>query len=124
MQKILRFALLSLGLCSVLLSGCAFGWSRPNASEAESNQDRYECQQQAARMYPVVMVQRTVGVGYQAPAQTNCYTYGSNTSCTTIGGIYVPPATETKDANLNSRNTAFSSCMKAKGYTFKMEFKK
>ena len=116
--------LLPLGLCAAILSGCAIGWSRPNTTEAEFNQDRYECQQQAARMYPVMMVQSTVGVGYQTAAETDCYTYGANTNCTTTGGNYVPPATVTEDANLYSRNTVERSCLNSKGYTFKMEFEK
>ena len=124
MLKISRIAFLPVGLCVVLLAGCAVGWTRPNTSESEFNQDRYECQQQAAQMYPVMMVQRTNGVGYQTSAQTNCTSYGSSMNCTTTGGNYVPPATVTEDSNLNNRNSAFGSCLNSKGYTFKMEFKK
>ena len=80
-------AFLSAALCTVLLAGCAVGWTRPNTTEAEFNQDRYECRQQAAQMYPVMMVQRAIGVGYQTSAQTNCTSYGYNTDCTTIGRI-------------------------------------
>jgi hypothetical protein len=118
-----QISFLPVGLCIVVLAGCAIGWSRPNTTEAEFYQDRYQCEQQAAQMYPVAMVQRTVGSGYQAPAQTNCYTYGNNTSCTTTPGTYTPPATVTEDANSVNRNVAFQSCLNSKGYTFKMEFK-
>ena len=103
MLKMSRIAFLPVGLYVVLLAGCAVGWTRPNTTEAEFNQDRYECQQQAAQMYPVMMIQRTVGVGYQTSARTNCTTYGYNTNCTTTGGNYVPPATVIEDANLTGR---------------------
>ena len=119
-----RIAFLPVSLCVVLLTGCAIGWSRPNTTEAEFNQDRYECEQQAAQMYPVVMVQRTIGSGYQTSAQTNCTSYGNTTNCTTTGGNYVPPATVTEDANSTNRGFAFQSCLNSKGYTYKMEFKK
>lgn len=106
------------------LGGCAFGWSRPNTTETEFYQDRYQCEQEAARMYPVAMMQRTIGSGYQAPAQTNCTTYGNQISCTTDPGLYVPPAQVTEDANSLNRSYAFQSCLESKGYKYKMEFKK
>ena len=110
------------GLCAVILTGCNIGWTRPNTTQAEFNQDRYACQQEAARIYPTAMMQQTVGTGYQNPAQTECYGYGNNNiSCTTTGGNYVPPRTITVDANANNRSTAFDSCMNARSYTFKME---
>src|SRR5262245_25396209 len=59
-------------VCVVFVAGCAAGWSRPNTTEAEFHQDRFQCEQQAASMYPVVM--RSSGPGVQAPATTNCTT--------------------------------------------------
>lgn len=124
MLTISRFLFLPIGLSVILLNGCAIGWSRPDTTEADFYQDRYECTQQAAQMYPVMMYQRTIGSGYQQSAQTNCTSYGNNTNCTTFGGNYVPPVTVPTDANLNNRNVALSSCLKSKGYTFEMKFKK
>ena len=124
MLKILRNIFLPIGFCIVFLVGCNVGWSRPGTTEGEFYQDRYECQQQSAQMYPVSMVRRTIGVGYQPAAITSCNSYGGNTQCATSGGNYVPPASINEDANLDNRNAAFRSCLNAKGYAFKMEFKK
>lgn len=109
---------------SISLAGCNVGWMKPGATRAEFNQDRYDCQIEAAKTYPVSMVQRTVSTGYQTPAQTQCNNAGyGNFNCTTTGGNYVPPSTITEDVNMNNRSAAFHSCMQAKGYEYKMEFK-
>jgi hypothetical protein len=47
--------------------GCAMGWSRPNTSEAEFKLDRFQCEQQAASMFPVVIA--SIGSGHEAPSQ-------------------------------------------------------
>jgi hypothetical protein len=101
---------------SVVATGCAMGWTRPNTSAAEFHQDRYQCEREAASMYPVTMT--ASGPGYQAPAQTNCSTYGRQTNCTTTPGTYTPPPTY--DANAIARSSAVSSCLQAKGYIFKI----
>lgn len=98
------------------LGGCTMGWTRPNTTEAEFHQDRFQCEQQAASMYPVAMAPS--GSGYQAPARTNCNTYGNQTNCTTTPGIYTPP--RQTDTNARNRMTAFSSCLQSKGYVFKV----
>lgn len=101
------------------LSGCGMGWARPDTTRAEFARDMFSCKQQALQMYPVEMVQTTVGSGYQTPAQTTCNTYGGQTDCTTYGGNYVPPATTTQDENQTSRNIATEQCMKSLGYKWK-----
>ena len=101
------------------LAGCGMGWTRPDITRAEGERDIFACKQQALQMYPVEMVQTTVGSGYQTPAQTMCNTYGGQTDCTTYGGNYVPPATTTQDENLSSRNIAFDQCMESLGYKWK-----
>ena len=108
-----------LAIVAVALAGCAIGWSRPNTTQADAQQDIYECQRQAASMYPVAM--QSVGSGYTSPSQSNCSTYGTQTTCTTIPGRYTPPPQT--DVNATNRTTAQSSCLQAKGYTYKMEFK-
>ena len=109
---------------TVSIAGCAVGWTRPNTTESQFYSDRYQCEQDSARMYPVAMTQSSIGTGYQAPSQTNCSSYGANTSCTTMPGRYTPPAQVVEDANVVNRNSAFRSCLNSKGYTFKMEFKR
>lgn len=99
-----------------LLEGCAMGWTRPNTTEAQFNQDRFQCEQQAASTYPVVMA--SSGSGYQAPARTNCTTYGNQTNCTTTPGAYTPPPQS--DANAFARASAVRSCLQSKGYVNKV----
>jgi uncharacterized lipoprotein len=98
------------------LAGCSMGWTRPNTTETQFNEDRYQCEQQALSMYPVTMMPS--GPGYQAPALTNCTTYGAETSCTTRPGLYTPAAQS--DTNAFSRALAFKSCLEARGYTYKL----
>lgn len=98
------------------LGGCAMGWTRPNTTEAQFYQDRFQCEQQAAGMYPIMMT--SSGPGYQAPAQTNCTTYGNQTNCTTTPGTYTPAPQS--DANAIARSTAFSSCLQSRGYVYKI----
>ena len=98
-----------------LLSGCG-GWTRPNTTEAQFYQDRFQCEQQSASMYPIMMT--SAGPGYQAPARTNCTSYGNQTNCTTTPGTFVPASQS--DVNAIARSSAFNSCLQSKGYAFKV----
>ena len=100
----------------ILLGGCAMGWTRPNTTQAQFYRDRFQCEQQAANMYPVVMA--SAGPGYQAPARTYCTTYGNQTNCTTTPGVYAPAPQS--DANAIARSGAFSSCLQSRGYVYKV----
>jgi hypothetical protein len=105
--------LASLALC-IALAGCAMGWSKPGATEAEFYRDRFDCDQQAASMYPTAM--GSIGGGYQAPTRTSCTGYGNQMNCTTIPGAQV--AAPQQDMNATARMGAFHSCMESKGYRF------
>lgn len=105
------------------LTGCAIGWERPGGTPMELDRDRFECQQQAAQMYPQVMVQRQVGGGYVTPSHTECRGYEPRVSCTTYPGYFVPPRFAIEDANEDNRNGAVSACLRDRGYTFNMRFK-
>jgi len=100
-----------IALC--LLAGCATKWSRPNTTEQEFYQDRFQCEQDAASMYPVAMSQTSYGNGYQAPTQTNCQTYGNNTNCSTTPGVFIPPVKTVQDANGLNRAMAIRSCLQS-----------
>ncbi|TMH10026.1 MAG: hypothetical protein E6H68_17435 [Betaproteobacteria bacterium] len=86
-------------LLPLILGGCAMGWSRPNTTEAEFKLDRFECEQQAAGRYPVVIA--SIGSGHEAPSQANCSSYAGHMNCTATPGSYVPP--RQVDANANDR---------------------
>lgn len=98
---------------AALATGCAMGWTRPSTTEAEFSRDRFECEREAAGMYPAM----PVASGYQAPARTECHTYGNQTSCSTTPGT---ASTSTRDANAINRNNAQASCMRSRGYTFQV----
>jgi len=102
-------------LLLINIAGCGMGWTRPNTSEAEFYKDRYECQREAASMYPIAM--RPSGPGYQAPAQTDCTSYGNQISCTTTPGSYTPAPQY--DSNATARSSAVSSCLEARGYVWR-----
>lgn len=91
---------------------------------SQGQQDIYACQQEATQMFPVNMVQQSYGSGYNTPVTTNCTGYGNQLNCTSTGGQHVAAPTAMVDVNANNRLQAQSSCMKARGYEFKMEFKK
>lgn len=103
---------------SIIMTGCAVGgWTRPNTTEAEFRRDTYQCEQEAARMYPAAMVQ--VRSPYQQDTeQTNCTRYGNRLDCTTTKSD-VQPSVE--DANAGARNNAHRSCLNAKGYVWKLK---
>ena len=106
-------ALALLSAAAFLLTGCTTYWTRPGFNEAEFYGDRLQCEQQANGMYPAAMA--PIGGGSQAPAQTNCTTYGRQTSCTTTPGSYTPPPQ--MDVNAFGRVSAFNACLRSKGYT-------
>jgi hypothetical protein len=99
---------------AAVISGCG-GWTHRTASEADFYRDRYACETGSASAYPVTS--QAMGTGYQAPARTNCTSWGTQTNCTTTPGAYTPPPA--MDVNVMARASAFNSCMRGKGYTYK-----
>lgn len=101
-----RIAILS---SAILVAACAgMGWTHPSKNQSDFNQDRYQCQQETARMYPS-----------QISGSNPTY----NTNCTNMGGGYTSCTTNATqapqyDINVNNRNIAFSSCMKAQGWSW------
>jgi hypothetical protein len=104
-------------ICAVTaLTGCAMVWTRPGGTQAEFNQESYQCQQEAAASFPAAIVANT-SAGYRTPSQTTCNTYGNTTNCSTQPGVqYVQPTTTTSDANAMNRAGAYRSCMYAHGW--------
>lgn len=117
MKKNIDLALL---VSVVLLGGCAAAqWNRPETDEAQFNQDRYQCQLDAASMYPVPNASPATTPG---PLLTDCTTYGASTSCTTRQGPARPDfyaQGQNSGAALGAmlgRGAAFNSCLESKGY--------
>jgi hypothetical protein len=93
------------------VTGCG-GWTRPNTSEAEFNQDRYGCEREAISMYPVAM--RPTTAVHQSPVQTNCTPIGQTVSCPTIR--VAPTQGVPYDSNALARSNAVRSCLQGRGY--------
>jgi hypothetical protein len=106
-------------LCAILalsaLAGCGT-WQRPGSTEADLNREMYECEMQAAQAYPPVY---STEPGYTTAARTTCQSYGYQTQCTTTPGVTYPGTTT--DMNAIARTTARDSCMRSKGWKFKMQ---
>lgn len=122
-------ALLLVSVAAVAMSGCAqYQWQKYGATQDDFNRDTYQCQMEAARVYPAAIVTQSLTSGYTTAATTNCYengsaygagntVYGSSTTnCTTTPGQQVAPVTYTVDANQNNRRNAANSCMVARDY--------
>lgn len=97
----------------------------PTARANNLQQDQYQCDQDAARSYPQVLVQTMTSPGFQAaprPAQTNCTQFGNQINCRSgptglDSSIYNrPPTYVTEDSNLSNRRASVRACMLAKGY--------
>jgi hypothetical protein len=112
MKSLLTFTNVFLPL---LLGGCVRGCSRPNTSEAEFKLDRFQCEQQAASIYPIVI--ESFGTGHEAPSQSNCSSYAGHMNCTATPGAYIPP--RQVDVNANARANEVRSCLQSKGYVSK-----
>jgi hypothetical protein len=99
----------------ITVAGCGV-WTRPNTSEAEFYQDRYQCEQEAVSMYPVAM-RRHGGTVYQTPTDTDCNVYGNQISCTTSRAPEFQGMPY--DANEVNRILARDSCLRARGYVWR-----
>ncbi|MBO9688954.1 hypothetical protein [Roseateles chitosanitabidus] len=97
----------------VLLSACSSGrWLRDGTSPTETERDLFDCEREAARMYPpaVVTEQR---YGGQSSEKTKCTKKGEVLDCSTTT---TPAYSSTVDANEDRRLRAQGSCMRGRGY--------
>lgn len=110
-------------IVGLLLTGCAqYKWQKSGATQADFNRDKYECQREAAQVYPPQVVRQQITTGYTTPSTTNCSSTGSTygnysyTNCTTTPGQYVPGASTDTDVNADSRERMGKQCMYARGW--------
>ncbi len=103
-----------------LMQGCApIGWQHSYKGQAEFGTDKYQCENNAARVYPPALAVEQVADGYRTPVQTNCKKFKDEVRCTTYGGDYVQPVMSTVDTNEINRGSLFSSCMQSLGWEWK-----
>ena len=112
MRPLLAFAAVMVPAC---LAACATGWSRPNTSEAQFDQDRLQCEQQGKDKYPIRI--ESFGSGHQGASQSNCRSFGLHLNCSAVPGTYVQPTRY--DVNAAARSDVIRSCLRSRGYVSK-----
>lgn len=100
----------------IFISGCQTYWKHESGYSSSWERDKYNCEMEAARAYPVRMVTQSSGRGYTTDSTTNCSSYGNITNCTTTPGQYIPPQKYTEDVNQGNRNLAVPQCLRASGW--------
>lgn len=114
---------------ALVVGGCAsYQWVKPGASQQDFSRDQYECQSEAARLYPAAYMAHQISSGYVAPSSTQCAgsgsaygmgnsVYGSTTTtCTTYPGQVIAPASIPIDVNARNRSNSAEACMYARGW--------
>jgi hypothetical protein len=107
--------------CGLLLAAGCGSWTHPSKSGEAFYADKLVCEQQAASIYPVVLVQRLVSAGYHLPTKTECTQEGKRSTCLTTPGGFVPPTYTTDDLNDSKRSAATDNCLRAGGWTWKAD---
>ncbi len=101
----------------MLLQACTTGqWVRDGMSTVDVDRDLFQCEREAAQMYPAVVVQQAPPWANTATENTQCTTKGNSVNCKTTTN---PPMTSATDANEGRREQAQESCMRARGYRWR-----
>ncbi len=103
----------------MLLAGCAAQetyWVHTHNNQQRAAQDQLDCEQQALRMYPRLIVNQQITQPTQSPSTFTCDRFGSSVTCRenpgrTDAGLSIP-----MDANNRLRGEAFATCLRTKGY--------
>ena len=115
----LRLPLIILALGGLaLLGGCQrYEWTHPTRSMADFGRDKFACEKQASRQYPVYPVTVVEGGGFIYSRSRFCRRHepGFGT-CFYEPPVYMPPTYSTRDMNENARNQMVESCLFSKGY--------
>jgi hypothetical protein len=98
---------------ALLLAGCSSGqWLRDGASQTDIDRDQFDCEREAARMYPPAITTAPRYVGPPSES-TKCTKKGDTVDCSTTTA---PVFNQVSDANDGRRSRAQESCMRGKGY--------
>jgi len=103
----------------MLLAGCAAQqtyWVHTHNNPQRAAQDQLDCEQQALRMYPRLIVNQQITQPTQTPSTISCRVFGSNITCDEIGGRRDPGLSIPMDANNRLRGEAIATCLRTKGY--------
>ncbi len=103
----------------MLLAGCAAQdtyWVHSHNNQQRAAQDKLDCEQQALRMYPRLIVNQQITQPTQTPSTITCNAIGTNITCNEFGGRRDPGVSIPIDANNRLRGEAFATCLRTKGY--------
>ena len=114
MHKLLKLLTSALVM---LLAGCAqYEWHKDGAGQIDFDRDVYECQTEAAKLFPAQFVTYSVGSYSQGPSTTNCFGAGSSITCSTDQEIQRTPSSYSVDANAKNRDNTLIRCIHARGW--------
>ena len=107
-------------LCSIAaLSACQtderFIVFKPGASDAQTQASIDQCRIASFREIPQTMA-TTITPGVSTPGTVQCNTYGTMTSCQSVGGLNIPARAETYDVNADLRDRYIAQCLRGKGF--------
>jgi hypothetical protein len=113
-------AWVALSLAFLGSTGCAKEWTKPGASEQQLNADQLSCEQQAAKLYPVI---HDPTLSYRPAASgkldTSCVQQTGLSNCDAAGNAAGAPAAPAADANDYDRSAAVKACLASKGYVYR-----
>ncbi len=105
-------------LVSLLLAGCAsYQWRHPEASRSFDT-DSYACKQEAVKAFPPDIREHTTPPRYIGPRWRCPPGANSRNDCWLDSGFWTWPETESYDANAKARGDLYSSCLKARGWSY------
>lgn len=117
---IIKVTIPTIIVAGFLFQGCTpMGWQNALKGQTEFSSDNYQCEANAARLYPPIITLEQIASSYRTPTHTNCRKINKEMQCTTYGGDYIPPIISTIDANEQNRNSLFRSCMQSLGWEWK-----
>jgi len=90
-------------------------YHRAGVTPQKQSSDLVSCEVKAAREVPQNTQVGTTPI-FVTPAQTNCYSSGYSTQCTTTGGQVSGGNVYSYDANAGLRSKYITQCMAEKGY--------
>jgi len=107
-----------IGVLSILI-GCAPQTGvllyKPGVNLATKQSDLDDCRIVSMKEVPQNL-QTSVSPGFSNPGTVMCNSYGTFTSCNTVGAYNIPPTVTTVDANSGLRSRILNRCLNAKGY--------
>ena len=104
-------------ILSVLVSGCAERWTRPGATEAQTDATNALCRDDAERAVQPLMLWQVVEPGGFV-RERRCWREHSGREVCSMTERWRPPRHAWVDANAGAREAWRRDCMRSKGFSF------